>query len=59
MIGRRLWSVRAATLGIADVPRVPMLVIALPVPAALANLVAAVPAHLAARTQPASILRTE
>ncbi len=59
--GRLAWRAFATDLGVVEVPRVPLLAIALIVPAtlALAGLIAAFPARVAARTQPALVLRTE
>ncbi len=55
------WRLVADGLGVSTAATVPMLGLVLIVPAAilLANLVAAVPARWAARTQPAVALRTE
>lgn len=59
--GRLAWSVFADRLGVPPQPATPLLATALLVPATLllANLVAVVPATLAARTQPTSIPRDE
>ena len=59
--GRWVWAVFAGRLGVSTRPVTPVLAVTLLVPATivLANLVAAVPARLAARTQPAAALRTE
>jgi hypothetical protein len=59
--GRWAWTLFADGLGVVAVPRVPGLVIAAVAVGALAvaNLVAAVPAHVAARTRPALVLRSE
>ena len=59
--GRWVWAVFAGRLGVPPRPVTPVLAVTLLVPATivLANLVAAVPARLAARTQPAAALRTE
>jgi hypothetical protein len=59
--GRWAWRVFADQLGIVFVPVVPVLLVVAVVPAALivANLVAAVPGYLAARTQAAAVLRSE
>jgi predicted lysophospholipase L1 biosynthesis ABC-type transport system permease subunit len=59
--GRLAWSVFADRLGVSPQPATPLLATALLVPATLllANLVAVVPATLAARTQPTSIPRDE
>ena len=59
--GRWAWRVFADQLGIVFVPVVPVLLVVALVPAALllANLVAAAPGYLAARTRPANALRAE
>lgn len=59
--GRWIWTVFAEQLGIVAQPHVPTIAVALIVPAAvlLANVIAAVPAWMAASTRPAAILRTE
>lgn len=59
--GRWTWSLFADQLGIAPTPSVPLFWLTLGIPATviLANVVAAVPGRLAARTQPALVLRTE
>jgi hypothetical protein len=59
--GRWLWIFYATRLGVRPQPVLPTLILALIVPGtlALANLIAAVPARSAARTQPALVLRTE
>jgi len=59
--GRWLWTTFATNLGVFPEPRIPAIAVALVVPGTivLANLVALLPARSAARTQPASILRTE
>ena len=59
--GRWAWSLVADSLGVVDRPAVPLAGLAIIVIAALlvANLVAALPAWSAARTQPAVVLRTE
>jgi ABC-type lipoprotein release transport system permease subunit len=59
--GRWVWAVFAGRLGVPPRPVTPVLAVTLLVPTTivLANLVAAVPARLAARTQPAPALRTE
>jgi hypothetical protein len=59
--GRQLWNIIAGTLGVVPSPRVPTLTVALLVPGAvlLANVIAALPARAAARTQPALVLRSE
>jgi ABC-type antimicrobial peptide transport system permease subunit len=55
------WNLFAAQLGVAAPAGTPPLAVLLTVPVAVlaANLVAAVPARSAARTQPALILRSE
>lgn len=60
-VGRWAWTVFAEQLGVVVEPRVPMVAILLLVPAGLlvANLVAAIPAAIAARTRPAVVLRSE
>jgi hypothetical protein len=60
-MGRWLWIRFAGDLGIVAVPIVPVLTLALAalVAVVIANLVAAGPATLAARTKPAVILRSE
>jgi ABC-type lipoprotein release transport system permease subunit len=60
-VGRWSWTLFANGLGVVAVPRVPAVAIALTVAAALvvANLIAAAPAQLAARTRPALVLRSE
>ena len=59
--GRWAWRLVADQLGVESAPRVPVLAILLIVPAALlvANLAAAVPGWLAARTRAAEALRAE
>jgi putative ABC transport system permease protein len=59
--GRWAWRVFAAQLGVLPEPAVPLttIVIAIPGALALANLIAAAPARAAARTQPATVFRTE
>jgi hypothetical protein len=59
--GRWAWRVFAAQLGVLPEPAVPLTTIFMAIPAALvlANLIAAVPARAAARTQSATVLRTE
>lgn len=61
MLGRVLWTTFADGLGVIAVPRVPIAVVGLAVPAGLilANVLAARPAGNAARTSPALVLRTE
>jgi ABC-type lipoprotein release transport system permease subunit len=58
--GIGLWRVFADRLGVAPEATVPSTVLlAIPVVLVLANLVAVVPALLAARTHPATVLRSE
>jgi hypothetical protein len=59
--GRWIWSVFADELGVVNEPQLPLLAVVILVPAAavVANLVAALPAAIAARTRPAQVLRTE
>jgi putative ABC transport system permease protein len=59
--GRWAWRVFAAQLGVLPEPALPLttIVIAIPAALALANLIAAAPGRAAARTQPATVLRTE
>jgi ABC-type lipoprotein release transport system permease subunit len=59
--GRWAWRVFADGLGVVYEPVVPVLLLLAIVPAALllANVVAAVPGYLAARTKPATVLRSE
>jgi hypothetical protein len=59
--GRWAWRLFAAQLGVLPEPAVPLTAILIAIPGALviANLIAAVPARAAARTQPATVLRTE
>jgi hypothetical protein len=59
--GRLAWTALADRVGVLASPRVPVPSILLLVPGAilLANLVAAIPGRIAARTQPALVLRTE
>lgn len=59
--GRWAWALFADQLGIVREPAVPIGLVLLLVPGALvaANLVAVVPAQLAARTHPAAVLRVE
>ncbi|MEX2555078.1 MAG: FtsX-like permease family protein [Actinomycetota bacterium] len=59
--GRWAWTSLADRGGVVPAPRVPVAALALMMPAAilLANLVAAIPGRIAARTQPALVLRTE
>jgi FtsX-like permease family len=59
--GRWWWTLFAGRMGIVPEPVVPLALIGalLPVGVVLANVVAAVPARIAARTRPALILRSE
>jgi hypothetical protein len=59
--GRWAWRVFAAQLGVLPEPAIPLTAILIAIPGALvmANLIAAAPARAAARTQPATVLRTE
>ena len=59
--GRWAWDAFAGRLGVPSRPATPLLTVLLLVPATvlLANIVAAVPARLAARTQPGAVLRAE
>jgi len=59
--GRWGWRVFAGQLGVLPAPVVPLVVIFIAVPAALAlaNLAAALPGRAAARTQPTIVLRSE
>jgi len=59
--GRWAWSLLAEQLGAVPEPVIPVIPLLAMVPVSLvvANLVAALPARLAARTQPASVLRAE
>jgi predicted lysophospholipase L1 biosynthesis ABC-type transport system permease subunit len=61
MIGRTVWAHVAGGLGVATDSAVPMFALVAAVPATLliANLIAFVPGRVAARTQPASTLRSE
>jgi ABC-type lipoprotein release transport system permease subunit len=60
-VGRLVWGAVAENLGVSTSATWPVLGIALLVPAALlvVNLLAAFPAHRAARTRPAVVLRSE
>ena len=60
-IGRFAWNVFAEDLGVVPAPITPIGLTALVLPATilLANLIAALPAQTAARTQPALVLRAE
>jgi predicted lysophospholipase L1 biosynthesis ABC-type transport system permease subunit len=59
--GRWLWIFFADRLGVRPEPVIPILLLIVVIPGALAlaNLIAAIPARAAARTQPALVLRTE
>jgi len=59
--GRAAWALFANGLGVPPSPVVPLLLIGLSVPATLllANLIGAIPARAAARTEAAVVLRTE
>jgi predicted lysophospholipase L1 biosynthesis ABC-type transport system permease subunit len=59
--GRWAWRYLATQLGVLPEPAVPLITIIITIPAALvlANLIATAPGQAAARTQPATILRTE
>ncbi|MDQ3640176.1 MAG: ABC transporter permease [Actinomycetota bacterium] len=59
--GRWAWALVANSVGVVTRPEVPLVALALLGPAALAvaNIIAALPAWAAARTQPAHVLRTE
>jgi ABC-type antimicrobial peptide transport system permease subunit len=58
--GRSAWLLFAGQAAIVPVPVIsPLTLLAFPVVLALANLIAAVPARTAARTQPAVVLRAE
>jgi hypothetical protein len=59
--GRWAWRVFAAQLGVLPEPAVPLTAVVIAIPAALvvANLIAAAPGQVAARTPPAAVLRTE
>jgi putative ABC transport system permease protein len=59
--GRWWWTLFADRMGIVPEPTLPLVLIGLLVPATvlLANLIAAVPARVAGRTQPALVLRAE
>lgn len=61
VIGRSAWTIVARQLGIDDHVPIPWLAIILAVPAVflVANVIAALPAHRAARTRPAVLLRYE
>ncbi len=61
IVGRAIWRSIAEGIGVVSTPDVPigLLVVVALVTVALANLIAAVPAWVAARTQPARVLRSE
>lgn len=61
VLGRWGWRLVAAQFGVVPVPVAPAALLALVLPAAvvLANVVAAVPGRIAARTRPALVLRSE
>jgi ABC-type antimicrobial peptide transport system permease subunit len=61
MLGRLIWRSVAEDAGVVSTPDVPigLLVVVALVTIVLANLIAAVPAWAAARTQPARVLRSE
>jgi ABC-type lipoprotein release transport system permease subunit len=61
IVGRWVWAIFARQTGFVAQPDVDLVVLAATIPAAvlLANLIAALPARSAARTQPALVLRTE
>jgi len=60
-VGRWLWASLANELGVVSAPVVPVTSVFLAIPVALVatNLIAALPARSAARTQPAIVLRSE
>jgi hypothetical protein len=60
-VGRTVWVLFADDLGVVAEPWFPVLAVALMVPLTvlIANLVAAVPAWVAARTRPGVVLRSE
>jgi hypothetical protein len=60
-VGRWVWDLFARELGVVSEPRLPWLAVAIVVPAGvlIANLVAVVPGAVAARTKPATVLRSE
>lgn len=60
-VGRWAWTLFAERLGVIPVPVVdlPPLLIAIPVTVLLANVIAWIPGRIAAKTQPATILRSE
>jgi hypothetical protein len=59
--GRWAWAVFSAQLNVVDEPVIPVapVILAVPVAVLLANLLAAIPGRVAARVQPAVLLRTE
>lgn len=59
--GRAAWAVFANSAGVSAQPAipVPLILLAVPVTVALANLIAAAPGWTAARLRPAAVLRTE
>ena len=59
--GRAIWRAVAEGIGVVSTPEVPigLLAVVALVTIALANLIAALPARVAARTQPARVLRSE
>jgi hypothetical protein len=59
--GRWVWALFADQLGVPPEPTVnlPVILLAIPAVLLLANLMAALPGHIAARMQPAPVLRTE
>jgi hypothetical protein len=59
--GRWAWTVFAGELGVPPAPVLPLAILGLAVPVGIlaANLVAAVPGRIAARTKPALVLRSE
>ena len=61
VIGRVSWAIVADDLGVATDPAVPVvaLLLAAPLALAVANLIALVPGRIAARRQPAVVLRSE
>lgn len=60
IVGRWLWALFADQIGVPPSPAVPLLVLtAIPIVLAVANLIGAAPARAAARTRPAVFLRSE
>jgi ABC-type lipoprotein release transport system permease subunit len=61
LLARWGWARFAENIGVPSVPQTPVLALVLFVPVAvvLANMIAALPARAAARTQPAVVLRAE